>query len=85
MRPDDDLLLPRNELSLIPGPHQVMLKMRDGVELHTVWALPDKPKKGQTFTTVIDRSPYGDDATELVADVFLPFGFASVGQDFRGA
>ena len=22
---------------------------------------------------------------ELVADVFLPFGFASVGQDFRGA
>merc|ERR1719272_2621134 len=61
-----------------------MLTMRDGVKLHTVWTLPDKPAKGQTYTTVIDRSPYGDTDTELIADVFLPFGYAAIGQDFRG-
>ena len=41
-------------------------------------------EKGHKYTTVIDRSPYGQTATELIADVFVPFGYASVGQDFRG-
>lgn len=61
--------------------------MRDGVELHTVWTLPTldlKPPAGKRYTTVLDRSPYGETGTELVADVFLPLGYAAVGQDFRG-
>jgi predicted acyl esterase len=72
-----------SEVAGIPGPHIIKLPMRDGVKLHTVWALPGQ-EKGHTFTTVIDRSPYGQTATELIADVFLPFGYAAVGQDFRG-
>ena len=33
---------------------------------------------------MIDRSPYGGLGTELIADIFLPFNFAAVGQDIRG-
>ena len=30
------------------------------------------------------RARYGDTGTELIADVFVPLGFAALGQDFRG-
>ncbi len=47
-----------------------------------MWTLPGP--EGAKYTTVLDRSPYGEDGTELVSDAFVPFGFAAVGQDFRG-
>jgi len=58
----------------------VMLTMRDGTKLHTdVDYFDDKPR-----TTVIDRSPYGQWGIELLADIWLLFGFHSIRQDFRG-
>ena len=34
--------------------------MRDGVKLHTLIFLPaDRKSTGETYTTIIDRSPYG--------------------------
>jgi len=39
------------------------------------WTLGDKP-----VPTVVCRSPYGEAGTENLADLFLPFGFASVMQ-----
>jgi putative CocE/NonD family hydrolase len=32
----------------------------------------------------MDRSPYGADGLELINDIYLPFGFITVGQDMRG-
>ena len=61
-----------------------MLPMSDGVRLHTLVVTPASLKHKQ-FPTVIDRSPYGMFNTELLADVFLLFGFAAVSQDLRGA
>jgi predicted acyl esterase len=39
----------------------IMVKMRDGTELHTVIHLPreDIKSKGPKFPTIMDRSPYG--------------------------
>lgn len=65
-----------------PIPIPVMIRMRDGVDLHTIYMTPGKEDK--TYSTVIDRSPYGATGTELIADVFLPLGYASIEQDFRG-
>lgn len=75
------LTLPQSR-SGFPGPHTVEITTRDGINLHTVYALPGNDSR--KYPTVIDRSPYGDDGTELVADAFLLFGFAAVEQDFRG-
>ena len=61
-----------------------MVPWRDGVKGHTRIIFPKDYKEGDTFTTVLDRSPYGEDALELFADLFVPFGFAGVGQDMRG-
>lgn len=58
--------------------HRVM--MRDGVQLQTIVTVPGKDK----YTAVIDRSPYGVAGSELIADAFLPLGFAAINQDFRG-
>ncbi len=63
-----------------------MIPMPDGIELHTNVILP----KGCSFdsacnvTAVLDRSPYGYGGIEQVASLYLPFGFAAVGQDMRG-
>jgi len=62
-----------------------MLPCRDGVELHTRIILPrEEDSTQQTYTTIVDRSPYGYDNLEWIADIFLPFGYATVGQDMRG-
>lgn len=56
--------------------------MRDGVKLHTLIHLPkDTTAK---YPAVIDRSPYGYGDMEWLTDLFIPFGFAAVGQDLRG-
>lgn len=62
---------------------EYMLPMSDGVKLHTFAATPLHLFK-KKYPTVIDRSPYGMFNTELLADVFLAFGFAAVSQDMRG-
>ena len=60
-----------------------MLPMRDGIKLHTVALSPLFSSKKQ-WPTVIDRSPYGQFNTELLADLYLLFDFAAVSQDMRG-
>ena len=61
----------------------LMLPCRDGKKLHTRVVLPRNDNGGK-YTTVVDRSPYGYLGLEWMADFFVPAGFASVGQDFRG-
>jgi predicted acyl esterase len=62
-----------------------MLKMRDGVKLHTVITMPHGFRDGdKKFPAVMDRSPYGYSDMEWIPDIFLPFGFVAVGQDIRG-
>ena len=56
--------------------------MRDGVLLHTLVATPALSLK-KSWPVVIDRSPYGQFGTELLADVFLLLDFAAVSQDVR--
>jgi predicted acyl esterase len=73
--------LPPNKVNVL---EEKMLKMRDGVRLHTVAVSPAPFQGGKQYPTVIDRSPYGMFNTELVADIFLLFGFAAVTQDMRG-
>eukprot|EP01031_Cornospumella_fuschlensis_P037876 gene37876-46010_t len=63
---------------------KVMMPMRDGVKLHTVIAYPRNFKDTEKYTIVMDRSPYGSTGLELINDIFLPFGFITVGQDMRG-
>jgi len=60
-----------------------MIPMRDGVNLHVKVFLPAMIPF-RPVPAVLVRSPYGDDATELIADLFIPFGFAAVGEDMRG-
>ena len=36
------------------------------------------------YTAVIDRSPYGQFAIEMLADIFLLWGMVAVRQDMRG-
>jgi hypothetical protein len=60
--------------------------MRDGVKLHTDIDFPlfKSPADGP-YKTIIDRSPYGEFAIELLALAYgLIFEFASVRQDMRG-
>ena len=62
----------------------VMLAMRDGVLLHTEFDLP-LFFNGSKRAAVLERSPYGADAEELIADVFgEALGYVSVRQDVRG-
>jgi len=62
---------------------ETMLPMRDGVKLHTFINLP-KDWKDKKVPTLIDRSPYGVGDMEWIVDLFVPLGFAGVGQDMRG-
>lgn len=57
--------------------------MRDGTKLHTVVDFPlNKPKTN--LTVVMDRSPYGMYALEMISDIYTIWGFAAVRQDMRG-
>lgn len=61
------------------------VKMRDGVLLHTEVDLPPFFPAGKKTSAVLERSPYGANAEELIADVFGEvLGYASVRQDIRG-
>jgi predicted acyl esterase len=63
----------------------LMLAMRDGVQLHTEFDLPPFFPAGKRTAAVLERSPYGANAEELIADVFgEALGYASVRQDIRG-
>eukprot|EP00211_Chloroparvula_japonica_P002046 CAMPEP_0119122288 /NCGR_PEP_ID=MMETSP1310-20130426/2591_1 /TAXON_ID=464262 /ORGANISM="Genus nov. species nov., Strain RCC2339" /LENGTH=478 /DNA_ID=CAMNT_0007111927 /DNA_START=121 /DNA_END=1554 /DNA_ORIENTATION=+ len=62
-----------------------MIPMRDGVELYTVIYLPAAPDGVTTFPIVLDRTPYGADATAgLVGALYLPQGYGIAAQDMRG-
>lgn len=63
---------------------EIMIPMRDGVELHTVIFFPRKMEPGKKYPAIIDRSPYGYHDMEWIPDIFLPFGFVAIGQDMRG-
>ena len=60
-----------------------MIPCRDGVRLHTRIVMP-KDYEGKTFTTIMDRSPYGYKDLEWMSDLFMPFGLVAIGQDMRG-
>lgn len=63
----------------------IMLPMRDGVKLHTEFDLPLFYKPGSRIAAVLERSPYGANAEELIADLFgETLGYVSVRQDMRG-
>jgi predicted acyl esterase len=64
---------------------EVMVPMRDNVQLHTVVVFPrPNEEKNNKFTAIIDRSPYGYGDLEWFVDIFIPFGFVAIGQDMRG-
>ena len=64
---------------------EVMVPMRDGVNLHTVIGFPRASKDGTNkFPAVMDRSPYGYKDLEWITDIFMPAGFVAIGQDMRG-
>jgi len=58
--------------------------MRDGVETHARVVLPKEATPGEKYTTILDRSPYGYGDLEWIPDIYLPYGFATVGNDVRG-
>ena len=60
--------------------------MRDGVYLHTLIYFPHAYEKDPSgkYPAVVDRSPYGYGDLEWIVDIFLPFGFVTIGQDMRG-
>ena len=61
----------------------VMVPMRDGVKLHT--NVLSKTSRSDRVPTIIDRSPYGGQGTELIADIYSALGdFVAIGQDMRG-
>lgn len=64
--------------------YEVMLPTRDNVLLHTRVCLPRSYQPGMKYATIVDRSPYGYTHLELLIDLFLPFGFVTIGQDMRG-
>ncbi len=64
-------------------PHHGNVAMRDGVELWTTYWDPRLSSR-ERLPTVFVRSPYGENGTERVADLYVPFGFAVVTQDMRG-
>lgn len=60
-------------------PQSIMLPMRDGVKLYTVyWA-----SEFVRLPTVLIRSPYGPEGSENFAYIYIPFGFAVVMQNQR--
>ncbi len=61
----------------------VNITMRDGIDLYTCVDFPLGTNE-TTFDLVMDRSPYGSDKTELIADIYLLEGYVAVRQDQRG-
>lgn len=59
---------------------EVMVSMRDGIQLHTVLFYPRSSDSNQKFTAIVDRSPYGYYDLEWITDIFVPFGFMAIGQ-----
>lgn len=82
------LLLLSSVVAFDPHPKQrtfeEMLPCRDGVKLHTRGIFPKDYDGTQKYTTIVDRSPYGYGDLEWIPDLFLPFGFVTIGQDMRG-
>ena len=58
--------------------------MRDGVTLHTEIDMPPNVTAGTRVAALLDRSPYGSFATELLADIGLTDFHAAVRQNVRG-
>ena len=54
------------------------------MKLHTIVAFPENYLPGFKLTVIMDRSPYGSQRLELINNIYLPFGFITVGQDMRG-
>eukprot|EP01035_Chromulina_nebulosa_P018844 gene18844-24629_t len=63
---------------------EFMLPMRDGVKLHSRIVYPKGFDSSNKYTTIVDRSPYGYLGLEWMIDLFLPYGFVTIGQDMRG-
>lgn len=63
---------------------ETMIPMRDGVNLHTIIVFPRDRDENSKYPTVMDRSPYGYQDLEMLADLFVPFGMVAIGQDMRG-
>lgn len=64
---------------------EIMLPMRDGIELHTLLFFPRGGyASGKKYSVVMDRSPYGYGDMEWITDLFVPADFVGVGQDMRG-
>ena len=53
-------------------------------KLHTRILYPRNFDPTKTYKTVIDRSPYGYQQLEWMADIMAPFGWVAIGQDMRG-
>jgi len=70
-------------LLAVCGAVEVMIPMRDGIKLHTCFDFPIW-KELKNLTAIMDRSPYGQDGIELIADIYLLLGFVAVRQDMRG-
>lgn len=63
---------------------EFMFPTRDGTKLHTLIYFPLKYDGTQKYPVVMDRSPYGYGDMEWITEIFMPFGFVSIGQDMRG-
>ena len=53
-------------------------------KLHTRVVYPRDFDPTKKYTAVMDRSPYGYEGLEWIADLLVPFGFVALGQDMRG-
>jgi predicted acyl esterase len=60
------------------------LPMRDGTTLRTVVNRPKGSPENQTYTAIVDRTPYPYHDMEWIPNLLMPFGFVAVGQRMRG-
>ena len=71
--------------ALRAGSQNIMLPMADGVLVHTVVDTPAGAGPSKRVPAIMERSPYGANAEELIALVFADLlGYAAVRQDMRG-
>jgi hypothetical protein len=61
-----------------------MVETRDGTKLHTRVVLPRTISDDEKVPALIVRSPYGYGDMEQYGAIYSIFGFAAVGQDWRG-
>ena len=63
----------------------ILLEMRDGIRLHTDVDFPPFYPADKRGPAVFERSPYGENAEELIALVFAELlGYVGIRQDMRG-